>query len=112
MKKTAFLSTGLLFASAMLASPTLAQDKPGDRVNQLIAYGDNPCPQSAEGEIAVCARKDESERYRIPETLRGAELGDAKNQAWSKRVRSDEYDGKNGNLRGSPVGDGGFTGCT
>lgn len=112
MKKTAFLSTGLLFASAMLASPALAQDEPGDRVNQLIVYGDDPCPQSAEGEIVVCARKDESERYRIPETLRGAELGDAKNQAWSERVRSYEYVGKNGTQSCSPVGAGGFTGCT
>jgi len=57
---------------AMLATPVAAQDQPGDRVNQLVIFGDDPCPQSSEDEIVVCARKDESERYRIPETLNWA----------------------------------------
>jgi len=60
----------------------------------------------------VCARKDEGERYRIPETLRGGGLGDAKNQAWSERVKSYEYVGKSGTSSCSPTGAGGFTGCT
>lgn len=108
----------LLFSAAavsgavMLASPALAQDQAGDRVNQLVIYGDDPCPQSSEEEIVVCARKDEGERYRIPETLRGGGLGDAKNQAWSERVRSYEYVGAAGTNSCSPTGPGGFTGCT
>lgn len=111
MKKL-FLLSATIAASSLFVSPALAQDQGGDRVNQLVIYGDDPCPQSSEGEIVVCARKDESERYRIPETLRGGGLGEAKNQAWSERVRSFEYVGKSGTQSCSPSGAGGFTGCT
>jgi len=111
MKNTAILSATLLFAGATFASPALAQDEAGDRVNQLVIYGDDPCPQSTDGEIVVCARKAESDRYRIPETLRD-NPNDAKNEAWSQRVRSYEYVGKTGTQSCSPSGAGGFTGCT
>ncbi|MFK7842034.1 MAG: hypothetical protein AB8B54_07205 [Sphingorhabdus sp.] len=105
-------SAAAISGAVMLTSPALAQDQAGDRVNQLVIYGDDPCPQSSEEEIVVCARKDEDERYRIPETLRGGSLGDAKNQAWSERVRSYEYVGAAGTNSCSPTGPGGFTGCT
>lgn len=108
-----FLFTAAVVSGAgMMAAPALAQDKAGDRVNQLVIYGDDPCPQSSEEEIVVCARKDEGDRYRIPETLRGGSLGDAKNQAWSERVKSYEYVGASGTNSCSPTGAGGFTGCT
>jgi len=112
MKKTAIFSAALFAVSGIIASPAAAQDQPGDRVNQLVIYGEDLCPQSTEGEIVVCARKDESERYRIPETLRGGGLGDAKNQAWSQRVKSYEYVGKSGAQTCSASGAFGFTGCT
>jgi hypothetical protein len=112
MMKKFLLSAAALSSAGLLAFPAQAQDKAGDRVNQLVIYGDDPCPQSTEDEIVVCARKDEDERYRIPETLRGGDLGDAKNQAWSERVRSYEYVGKSGTNSCSPTGAGGFTGCT
>ncbi|MEH6702779.1 hypothetical protein [Parasphingorhabdus sp.] len=105
-------SAAILSGAGMMAAPALAQDKAGDRVNQLVVYGDDPCPRSSEEEIVVCARKDESDRYRIPETLRSGSLGDAKNQAWSERVRSYEYVGASGTNSCSPTGAGGFTGCT
>ena len=111
MKKF-LLSAAALSGAGLLAFPAQAQDQPGDRVNQLVIYGDDPCPQSSAEEIVVCARKDEGERYRIPETLRGGELGEAKNQAWSERVRSYEYVGAAGTNSCSPTGPGGFTGCT
>tara|TARA_R110000772_G_scaffold201736_5_gene312084 strand:+ start:460 stop:1110 length:651 start_codon:yes stop_codon:yes gene_type:complete len=111
MKNTALLSVSLLLAGGLFAPPLLAQDQAGDRVNQLVIYGDDPCPQSSDGEIVVCARKDESERYRIPETLRD-NPNDAKNEAWSERVRAYEYVGKSGTNSCSPSGAGGFTGCT
>ena len=47
----------LAFASVSLLQ---AQDAPGEKVNQLIIYGDDPCPPSQGGEITVCARKPES----------------------------------------------------
>lgn len=112
MMKKFLISAAALSGAGLLAVPVQAQDQPGDRVNQLVIYGDDPCPQSSEEEIVVCARKDEDERYRIPETLRGGGLGDAKNQAWSERVRSYEYVGKSGTSSCSPTGAGGFTGCT
>ena len=59
-------------------APAAAQDK-DYRVNQLIIYGDDECPTSMGGEITVCARKAESERYRIPDDLRMS--GDPAKQA-------------------------------
>ncbi|WP_346426335.1 hypothetical protein [Sphingorhabdus sp. YGSMI21] len=112
MMKKILISAAALTATGLLAFPAQAQDQAGDRVNQLVIYGDDPCPQSSEDEIVVCARKDEGERYRIPETLRGGGLGDAKNQAWSERVKSYEYVGASGTSSCSPTGAGGFTGCT
>ncbi|WP_243457051.1 hypothetical protein [Parasphingorhabdus cellanae] len=111
MIKAALFFAPLILASGMLAAPAMAQDEAGDRVNQLVIYGDDPCPQSTGGEIVVCARKAESERYRIPETLRD-NPNDAKNEAWSERVRAYEYVGKDGTQSCSPSGAGGFTGCT
>jgi len=112
MMKKFLISAVALSGAGLFALPAQAQDQAGDRVNQLVIYGDDPCPQSSDQEIVVCARKDEGERYRIPETLRGGGLGDAKNQAWSERVKSYEYVGKSGTSSCSPTGAGGFTGCT
>lgn len=112
MMKKFLISAAALSGAGLFALPAQAQDQAGDRVNQLVIYGDDPCPQSSDQEIVVCARKDEGERYRIPETLRGGGLGDAKNQAWSERVKSYEYVGKSGTSSCSPTGAGGFTGCT
>ena len=96
---------------ALLAAPpsALAQTD-GEKVNQLIIYGDDPCPQSSEAEITVCARKGESERYRIPEVLRGDPLS-PKNEAWTDRVQAYETVGAQGIASCSPVGSGGATGC-
>lgn len=112
MKKIVSLSSAALITAAMLHFPAAAQDQPGDKVNQLIIYGDDVCPDSSEGEIVVCARKDEEERYRIPENLRDGGLGQAKNEAWAQRVKSYEYVGATGTNTCSPSGAGGFTGCT
>ncbi|MDE8651820.1 hypothetical protein [Novosphingobium album (ex Liu et al. 2023)] len=95
--------------AAGLATPAAAQGE-GEKVNQVIVYGDDPCPQSAAGEITVCARKAESERYRIPEALRGSESPD--NTAWTNRVTAYETVGAFGTLSCSPVGAGGSLGCT
>ena len=41
------------------------------RVNQLIIYGDDPCPESSDpNEITVCARLPDADRYRVPPSLR------------------------------------------
>jgi hypothetical protein len=95
-------------AGLAFASPAAAQGD-GERINQLIVYGDDPCPQSSDAEITVCARKDESERYRIPEPLR--DPLSPQNDAWNNRVLAYETVGKGGTLSCSPVGPGGSTGC-
>ena len=82
---------------------------PGDvRVNQLIVYGTDPCPASAD-EITVCARRPEADRYRIPEPLRDRD-GPASN-SWANRALELQYVGRTGIQSCSTVGPGGATGC-
>lgn len=107
----------LFFATTalVLSVPAVAQDaptnQPGDeKINQLIIYGDDECPQSTGDEIVVCARMDESARYRIPSSLRG-DPNDPRNQATSERIKAYEYVGASGTMSCSPSGAGGFTGC-
>lgn len=106
----------LLAATAMIAaaSPVAAQTgdaRPGDeKINQLIIYGDDPCPQSNGDEITVCARLKEKERYRIPTALRD-DPNAINKQAWTRKVEAYEYVGAAGTLSCSPTGAGGFTGC-
>lgn len=100
------------FAAATLfawTSPAAAQDK-DYRVNQLIIYGDDQCPQSTANEITVCARKAENERFRIPEDLRTSD--NPANKAWTERVLAYETVGATGINSCSPVGMGGELGCT
>ena len=80
-----------------------------ERMNMVIVYGNDDCPQSKSGEITVCARKAESERYRIPESLRGS--ASPQNEAWTNRVQSYERVGASGTQSCSPTGPGGWTGC-
>ncbi|MES2491813.1 MAG: hypothetical protein V4579_00865 [Pseudomonadota bacterium] len=102
-------------ALAFALSPALAQDNAAvpaaasDRVNQVIVYGDDPCPVSRDDEITVCARKAESERYRIPAPLR--ETPSSAATAWSERVLAYETVGAAGTNSCSAVGPGGVTGC-
>jgi len=103
------LALPLLAASAALGAPAAAQDE-DEKVNMIIVYGDDACPVSTADEITVCARKDESERYRIPESLRLSD--DPANIAWTERVERYEAIGAFGALSCSPTGAGGFTGCT
>ncbi len=98
----------LLFAAPPAMSEEGAEAG-GGRVNALIVYGDDPCPQSNADEITVCARKSESERYRIPEALR--ESDSPENRAWTDRVLAYETVGASGTLSCSAVGAGGMTGC-
>ena len=56
---------------ALSPAPLLAQADVPEREENVIVYGDDPCPQSEDPEeIVVCARKPEEERYRIPAPLR------------------------------------------
>ena len=105
----AFAAAALVSALALPATPAAAQGSE-DRVNMVIVFGQDECPQSSGDEITVCARKSESERYRIPEALRGSES--PQNDAWNNKVLAYEMVGKSGTLSCSPAGAGGYLGCT
>lgn len=98
--------------AALTAQPAAAQEEDAgtESYNTVIIYGDDECPQTDGNVITVCARMDESERYRIPSNLR--ESASPANESWSSKVRSYETVGKFGPLSCSAVGAGGELGCT
>ena len=81
-------------------------------MSQAIVYGEDACPTATGDEIIVCARLPERERYRVPEIFRGGDLLSPKNEAWANKVVALERVGRFGTDSCSPVGLGGFTGCT
>jgi hypothetical protein len=99
-------------ALAGLASPAAAQQADGgsDKVNAVIVYGNDECPKPIGDEITICARKEEKERYRIPQGLR--ETPSAKSDSWNTRVLAYERVGKTGTMSCTPTGAGGWTGCS
>ena len=102
-----------LFAAVLatvLPAAVQAQESPAEKINQLIVYGDDPCPASTDGAITVCARKDEEERFRIPKPLRDNPNATV-NQGWTQRVKAYETVGATGVNSCSPIGAGGATGC-
>lgn len=97
-------------ALGLAATPAAAQDEGGDRVNTVIIYGDDECPVSTDEMITVCARLDESERYRIPSRLR--QSSSPQNESWTQRALALEAVGDFGPLSCTPTGIGGDLGCT
>lgn len=117
------MRTALLAAAAFLALPAFAQQPgvavpgaeragPDDiRVNQLIIYGDDPCPQSTDpNEVIVCARLPDEDRFRIPPNLR-EDPNHPSRQSWANRAIELQYVGRSGTDSCSTAGAGGFTGC-
>ena len=105
-----------LFLTAIGAAvPAMASaqaDPPPRRIFNLVVYGDDPCPSGEGDEIVVCARKPESERYRIPKKLREKpEVSGG--PGWGSQVAGMEAAGRQ-ILPGScsAIGSNGFTGCT
>jgi hypothetical protein len=81
-----------------------------DRTINILVYGNDPCPQSTEDEIVVCARRPERERYRIPKSLRRQERSAS---SWTNRVEELEAASRP-SMPGScsAVGSFGQSGCT
>ena len=105
----------LFLASSFATLPATAQDADtsnAERINQVIVYGSDKCEQSSPDEIVVCNRLPEQDRYRVPQMFRGGDPLDPRNQAWLNRVTAMERVGRFGTDSCSPVGLGGFTGCT
>ncbi len=111
----ALFRTSIAILALGASAPALAQEQsgpsvPDEKINQLIVYGDDVCPESKGDEIVVCARMSEADRYRIPTSLR-SDPNDLRNQAWGERVMAYEYVAASGTMSCSPSGAGGFTGC-
>jgi hypothetical protein len=122
--RLAFLALALIAAPAAaqqpgVPAPEAAQAAPpapaaapraDPRINQLIIYGDDPCPQSSDSEIIVCARLPEGDRYRIPPTVRDNPNAPA-NQSWANQAIELSYVGRSGIGSCTPSGPGGMIGC-
>ena len=118
--RTAFIALLVLGAPVLAQQPGVpvpeaaqAQSPAGPediRVNQLIIYGDDPCPASTNDEIIVCARLPEGDRYRIPPALR-EDPDDPQNQSWATRAIELSYVGASGIGSCSTAGPGGSIGC-
>jgi hypothetical protein len=100
---TAAAAAGL----AALPAPAAAQQ---NAIAEIIVYGTDPCPRSTDDQVVVCARRPESERYRIPEKYRPSGTPQ-QTEAWSNKAKALETVGATGINSCSPVGPGGFTGC-
>jgi hypothetical protein len=104
------LAATAALAGGLAALPAPAAAQASDKISEIIVYGSDPCPRSTDDDIVVCARKPESERYRIPEKLRTGGPRQTR-EAWANRARALETVGATGINSCSPVGPGGFTGC-
>jgi hypothetical protein len=94
-------------AFVVLPAPAAAQQ---NAIAEIIVYGNDPCPRSTDDQVVVCARRPESERYRIPEKLRPSGTPQQQ-QSWANKSKVLETVGDTGINSCSPVGPGGFTGC-
>ena len=113
MKFAAPLATAVLAAGFAAAAPaqTQAQDQTtGQRIAEIIVFGNDPCPRSTDDEVVVCSRVPESYRYRMPEAYRPGGTFQQR-QAWANKARTIERVGRTGIQSCSPVGPAGYTGC-
>jgi hypothetical protein len=95
-------------AAGFVALPAPAQAQ--NSVGEVIVYGNDPCPRSTDDQVVVCARRPETERYRIPEPYqRGATFQER--QSWVNKARTLQIVGATGIGSCSAVGPGGYTGC-
>lgn len=103
------ITIGALVAAPLLwAAPAFAQ---GNQSGVLLIYGKDKCPTNENGdEIVVCRRLDESERFRIPQDLRDAEVR-PQQESWAVRQKDALSTGGTGTGSCSTVGAGGSTGC-
>ncbi|HEX5182665.1 MAG TPA: hypothetical protein VFW19_05865 [Allosphingosinicella sp.] len=102
----------LAIAAAALAAGSAAPAAAQQRIRHLVVYGNEPCPRStSDEEITICARRPDTERYRIPKQLRDAPGTDPNSTSWADRAKSLEYVGRSGINSCSPSGPAGYTGC-
>jgi hypothetical protein len=91
------------------AQSTSSVDRNGLR--RIVVYGTDPCPPSPPGEIVVCARRPNDDRYRVPERFRAPDKLTGDHEAWAYKAEQLEVHGASGIASCSPVGPGGASGC-
>lgn len=103
--------TPLALLAALAPAPVLAQPVEDQRrqVRRVIVYGTDPCPPSTSEEIIVCARRPETERYRLPPGT--TPPGPADRRSALERQQELREAGETGTDSCSTVGPGGQTGC-
>jgi len=114
MKAVHLLSLAGAAAAAATFLPAAAQAQaPAERITRVTVYGAERCPRATSaGEIVICARRPDNERYRIPKEIRDREAAEGgESTSWAERAQSLEYAGRTGIQSCSTVGPGGFTGC-
>ena len=92
---------GVLVSAASVPTPALAQA--GNFT--LVVYGNDPCPREA-----ICIRKGESERYRIPKAL-NPQGTPQERTSWAQKSKVLTTVGATGVGSCSAVGPGGREGC-
>ena len=86
--------------------------EPPRRTTTTTVFGDDACPTASNGDIIVCGRLPESERYRIPKKLRENKKARVE-QSWASRNATlDEVARVQRPNSCSVVGLGGQTGCS
>ena len=85
----------VLPAKAEEINPTAGE---AERWSILVTYGEDDCPESVDGEIVVCARHPEEERYRIPKAVRDREKEEEAHYAmsWTAQFQNHEDDARLG----------------
>lgn len=114
MKLAVPVATVALLTGIAVAVPAAAQDADtkttGQKIAEIVVFGNDPCPRSTDDEVVVCTRIPESYRYRMPEAYRPSGTYQQR-QAWANKARAIERVGRTGIQSCSPVGPAGYTGC-
>jgi hypothetical protein len=112
MSKTTTLMGAAIIAvaSGFAALPEQAVAQAAPNVAEVIVYGTDPCPRSSDDQVVVCARRPETERYRIPPNMRQSGTPQEM-ESWARKSQSLSTVGATGINSCSPVGPAGYTGC-
>lgn len=108
-----------MFLALVVSSPALAQEEVGaeadapSRTINLIVYGEDACPEPENAEeIVVCGRRPESDRYRIPKSLREKKEEAVPAQSWTTQMEALDQDMRHTRPGScSAVGSFGQSGC-
>src|ERR1700712_5023497 len=99
----AMIKQMLLAGAAILVGLAAAPASAQQNDKALVVYGSDPCPEGT-----ICVRAPESERYRIPQSLRSGPLA-PQDQPWSQRAASMNDVSQSGTGSCTNTGAGGWT---